>query len=386
MNSSGHGAEYRSGVLSSFGATAPQIEELLLYNKNVFVQPEGPGLLALPLPDEPFAAAWEGYAAEAGGKGAWQVLRNRLVQFSFPIRQGISRSDSYRTATLRLGTAEGMPGATGLVLEKPDRLELSMHRTPAGRIPIILTGSREDFVALVRALTAKNEPARVPESMGAVMVTGYNNWDRIFSYKNRWRPAGPEESWSEEFKRIIPQRELYQDRFIILSDGPYSAAPARDMGLAEEEWREASLVIRREHECAHYVTGRLFSSMRANVTDELLADYMGIAAAAGHFKASWFLRFVGLENFPHYREGGRLQNYRGDPPLSDGAFRILQALVKRAAENLEMFDRENRANRTLVLAALSRLTLEALASPQAPSFLRQALNSVGRRYVVNGTP
>jgi hypothetical protein len=142
MNSSGHGAEYRSGVLRFFGATAPQIEELLLYNKNVFGQPEGPGLLALPLPDEPFASAWEGYAAEAGEKGAWQVLKNRLVQFSFPIRQGISRIDSYRTATLRLGTAEGMPGATGLVLEKPHRLELSMHRTPAGRIPIILPGTQ----------------------------------------------------------------------------------------------------------------------------------------------------------------------------------------------------------------------------------------------------
>jgi hypothetical protein len=132
------------------------------------------------------------------------------------------------------------------------------------------------------------------------------------------------------------------------------------------------------------MTRRLFSSMRANVMDELMADYMGIAAAAGSYKARWFLRFVGLEAFPRYREGGRLQNYRGDPPLSDGAFCVLQALVKSAAENLEGFDRENRADRTLMLAALSRLTLEELASPQAPSFLRQALMGAGQSYDLNG--
>lgn len=373
-------------MLSSFGAGEPEIEELLLYNNNVFTRDSNKEPVRFPLPDEPFVAAWEGYAAEAGEKGAYEVLKKRLIQFKFPIREGISQSASYQAATRRLGAAEDLPEATGLVLERPDRLELIIHQTPAGRIPILITRRREDFVTIVRALTKKNEPVPVPESMGASMVTGYNNWDRIFTYRKQWEAANPGncsgERWQEEFRRLIPQKDLYQDRFIILSDGPYSAASVRDLGLTEEEWRNASLVIRREHECAHYFTLRLFSSMRNNIMDELIADYMGIVAAAGRYKARWFLRFVGLENFPDYREGGRLQNYRGDPPLSDGAFRILQALVKSASENLEKFDLKNaakihnREGKTLMLAALTRLTLEELASEEAGSFLERALGDV----------
>lgn len=349
--------------------------------------------MSFPLPDEPFVAAWENYAAEAGEAGVHEVLKKRLIQFKFPIREGISQSASYQAATRRLGTADGLPEATGLILERPGKLELVLHQTPAGRIPILITRHRKDFVTLVRALTRKNEPAPLPESMGASLVTGYNNWDRIFTYRKRWEAINPENSseerWQEELGRLIPQKELYQDRFIILSDGPYSAVPAADMGLTEEEWRSASLVIRREHECAHYFTLRLFSSMRNNIMDELIADYMGIVAAAGHYQARWFLRFAGLENYPVYREGGRLQNYRGNPPLSDGAFRVLQALVKSASENLEEFDRKNaarirgRAGKTAVLAALTRLTLEELASEDAGSFLRRALCHVIDRYGIN---
>jgi len=164
-------------------------------------------------------------------------------------------------------------------------------------------------------------------------------------------------------QRLIPRKELYQDRFIILSDGPYSAVPAEAIGLTEQEWRRASLIIRREHECAHYFTLRMYSAMRNNILDELIADYMGIVAAAGQYEAHWFLRFLGLENFPHYRRGGRLENYRGAPPLTDGAFRILQVLVKNAAENLEKFDRKHAAalrcpaNQRAILTVLTRLTL-----------------------------
>jgi len=178
--------------------------------------------------------------------------------------------------------------------------------------------------------------------MGAVIIAGYNNWDRIHTYRKEWELNNTEnvteESWLAEFQRLIPQKEFYQDKFIILSDGPYSAVPAESLGLAEEEWRRLSLIIRREHECTHYFTRRMFSSMRNNLLDELIADYMGIVSAIGFFRADWFLRFVGLENYPQYRAGARLENYRGDPPLSDGAFKILQALVKLAAENLEAFD------------------------------------------------
>lgn len=188
-----------------------------------------------------------------------------------------------------------------------------------------------------------------------------------------------EEAWTQEFQRIIPCKELYQDRFILLSEGPYSNVLAGDLGLQSTEWRELSLVIRREHECTHYFTRRVFSKMRDNLMDELLADYAGIVAARGSYSAEWFLRFLGLERYPQYREGGRFQNYRGEPALSDRAFALLGGLVKSAAESVEKFDRERGARlrdakgRAQILLALASLTVEELASAQGPEMISRRL-------------
>jgi hypothetical protein len=200
--------------------------------------------------------------------------------------------------------------------------------------------------------------------------------------RQRWEalePAARETaSWAEEFQRLQSRRELYQDRFILLSDGPYSAVPAADLGLAPEEWREISLVIRRDHECAHYFTRRLFGSMRNNALDELIADYAGITGATGRFRADWFLRFVGLEDFPRYRAGARLDIYRGDPPLSDGAFRILHRLLRDAAVNLERFD-GSQIPKGVAIAALASFRLEELAAPGAEDLIRRAVESLRER-------
>jgi hypothetical protein len=119
--------------------------------------------------------------------------------------------------------------------------------------------------------------------------------------------------------------------------------------------------------------------MRNNLLDELIADYRGIVAAIGYYRADWFLRFLGLESFPIIREEGRLQNYRGQPSLSDGAFKILQSLIKAAAENLEYFDASQVSelktanNQVLILVALTDLTLEELASKEEIYHLRKTI-------------
>lgn len=353
------------------GANETEVNELMKYNENVYDHSAITENIGYHMPDEPFISAWEQYAAEAVTKGVFPTLKDRLVQFKFPIREGISATEPYLAATRR-GITDGIPDDTGLHLELPEGLELVLHQTPAGRVPLLITRSRENFVTLVQALTRRNEPHEVPDSMGAVIIAGYNNWDRIHTYRREWEQKNPEnlteESWQAEFKILIPQKELYQDKFIILSDGPYSAVPSESLGLSEEEWRRLSLIIRREHECTHYFTRRFFSVMRNNLLDELIADYMGIVSAAGRYRADWFLHFAGLENYPHYRVGARLENYRGDPSLSDGAFKILQKLVKLAAENLEAYDarfaKEDRTTEQKVqmLVGLCRLTLIEIAS------------------------
>lgn len=374
----------RTGVLVECGASEAAIPELLRYNDCVFDPP--PVLPAFPLPDEPFVGTWERYCREAESDGVAETLRRAIVQFQFPIEAGISRSEAYLAATRRGAWPEA--GSPGIVFRQPERLMLSLHATPAGRIPVLVTGEREDFVTLVRALTRRNEPAPVPDSMGACVIAGFNNHDRVREYRRAWEtiwegkftaPAS-ESDWQGEFSRIIPRQELYQDRFLILSDGPYSATPAASLGLDEGEWRLLSLIIRREHECAHYFTRRVFSSMKNNLIDELIADYMGLTAACGAFRADWFLRFVGLERFPEYRAGGRLENYRGDPPLSDESFLVLQRLVVRAAENLERFDGNHRpdlhqeAARPLLMMTLARFTLEEIAADSAEARLAEVLD------------
>ncbi len=343
--------------------------------------------IKLPFPPEAHVATWRRYIETGKEIGLWITLKTRLAQLQFPVRSNISNdSDAYRAATRKGAPTAGMLEATGLVLQQPELLHLNIHPSIAGDIPVLTTPSRADFVSLVQAFTKKNEPVPIPDSMGACTVVGYNNWDRIRAYREQWEAKNPancsESAWQAEFKQLIPQTRLYQDRFMILSSGSYSSVSADELGLGEDEWRRLSMAIRLGHECVHYSTKRFFGVMRNHVFDELVADYAGIVAAIGYYRADWFLHFMGLESFPKYREGGRLQNYVGDMPRSGEAFRAIQALVKMAAENLQEFDIKLRPSlrgmedHILVLLAITCLTLAKLASNDACHQIMQTLNEL----------
>ncbi|HEV3050854.1 MAG TPA: hypothetical protein VGX50_11115 [Longimicrobium sp.] len=356
----------RAEVLRAFGAGAAEVDELLAYNRGAFVVPER---VDLPLADEPCVEAWRGYAAEAEAHGVLSVLRRHLVQLRFPVAEGTSARDDYQAA-VRRGVVPAEPEE--LRLEDAAALRLFIHPTPAGAVPVLLTPCRADFESLVRALTRKNEPAPIPPSMGAAMVGGYNNWGRVGELRRRWEAGGlvveGADAWPTTFAVLKARKELYQDRFVLLSGGPYSGVPAEAMGMEPEEWSRASITIRLEHECAHYFTRRVLGSMRNNLHDELLADYAGIVAAAGRFRSDWFLRFMGLEDDEGCRADGRLWNYRGDPPLSDAAFAVLQRLVRAAAHQVERYNAglpaaaHTSEGRAEALLAMATLTLEEIAA------------------------
>lgn len=364
----------RKEILISFGAEKDVIEELLAYNENIFQQKESQ--INFPLSDENFIETWEDYARKGKEKGAFHVLKEKLVQLSFPIEEGISQKESYRAATRRGVFIEERKESLGLQLKNPEGVEINLYQTAAGKIPIIATKEREDFVALLRALAYKNEPKEIPDSMGACMIKGYNNWDRIWSHQKKWLQDNPQcdskKDWSIEFQRIVPQKHLYQDKILLLSHGFYSGISAEEMGMTQENWRQLSFIIRRDHEITHYFTERVFGIARNNLLDEILADYMGIVAAIGSFRADWFLKFMGLEKAGSYKRGGRLENYCGRPPLSEKAFKVLQKLVYEAAWNLEVFDkdlgirmRKEEDGFTNILLYLAKFTLEELAYGEA---------------------
>ncbi|MEP6668091.1 MAG: hypothetical protein ABJF10_03000 [Chthoniobacter sp.] len=372
-----------AAFLAELGADGAVTEELLRYNQSEFVQDERTHALRFPLADEPFVATWERYMAEAAHAGVFPTLRTKLVQLAFPISQGVSTAEAYVAATRR-GMWPALDPDAGLQLVAPEALEMQIYATPAGRLPIVVARERADFETLLCALTKRNEPAAVPPSQGACMVAGYNNWDRIADLRRQWESGALAEgssTWDECFARLQPRKELYQDRFILLSDGGYSGVTASSLGLDEAAWRGISLAIRREHECAHYFTKRVFQSMRNLLLDEVIADFMGVRAAAKGYRADWFLRFMGLEDFPSYRAGGRLQNYLGTPPLSTEAFRMVSLVVKLAAEQLQTFDRHlpDAVESSAILLALTDLSLLELAMPEAPNALAKCVAVFGDR-------
>jgi hypothetical protein len=383
----------RRALLLSWGAAEDDLEPLLAYGAGL--DPTGArqtncAALAFPLDDEPHVASWIAYEqdASAPGTGAFTALQRRFVQLRFPITEGLSKDDEYRRATLRGQFDAAEAFAPGLVLDAPGDLRLSIEQTIAGRIPVLVTGPRADFVGLVRALTERNEPAPVPASMGACIVAGLNNWDRVARHRASWEAScgiadadERAEAWGPEFRAFASQKSRYQDRCIILSRGPYSAVSAPDAGLPEAEWLARSLVIRREHECTHYFTYRVFGAMRNNLLDELIADFVGIVRAFGTYRPALALRCLGLEAADRYRPGGRLENYRGTPPLSEAAYLVLQQIARRGVRNLDAIaQRQTQADALTDLATLARLTctlftltLEELAADAMPDRVSASL-------------
>jgi hypothetical protein len=135
-------------------------------------------------------------------------------------------------------------------------LRLELFPSAAGDIPVISTGNADDFESMVRNIIYRGADVPHAGDMGASFAYGKSN------------------------------------RFIILSNKPYSGVSAERMGLDDEIWRAKSMAIRRHHECAHYYTKRFFGSSRNNLHDELIADFCGIYAAFGEYRAEWFLNFI----------------------------------------------------------------------------------------------
>jgi hypothetical protein len=365
---------FRRNVLASLTSDPDVIDELLAYNENHFGLP-GFATAEFPLEDEPFIEPWKIYAQQVEEHGSIALLGRYLMQLNFPVEAGISERPDYLKAT-RSGIWPSDP--QGIKWDCPEKSSVVIHPTSAGHIPVVTLGSRQDFETMIRALGKRNEPVAIPASLGASMIANYTNWHRVRLLRERFESSpGAGIDWSAEFARIKANKSLYQDRFIVVSMGPYSGVAAASLGMDDESWSLISASIRREHECVHYFTKRVFGSMRNNLLDEVLADYFGIIGAVGRFRSDWFLHFFGLENYPAFRRTGRLQNYRGTPPLSDRAFVVLQETLYRATIQLADFDEfcrhlGNDLNKTIAFFALGRMSMEELASDHGASRLRDA--------------
>ncbi len=362
-----------------------ELDTLEAYTTSHFGSLPGTGPVELPLPSEAHVEVWREYAERVASEGSLACLADTFPQLRFPIAEGMSADPEYQNATRR--GAEAIGGAhLRLELAHAERIRLTISDTAAGAVPVVTVPHRSDFVTLVRAFVNRNEPAVVPPTQGACIVSGYNNWDRVARHRSAFfASGGAAAQWAVEFRTLASRKELYQDRFILLSDGPYSALSADRLGMSDESWRTASLTLRREHECAHYLTHRLFGSMGENLHDELIGDFAGICAIHPRFRADWFLLFLGLEDYPAYRGGGRLENYVRAGTFSERSLAALRTLLFRAATNVERFlassqlDTRDIGHRATIIVALASLDLDILAAREASKALGRAVQEAQDR-------
>ena len=388
-------------MFNNLGATQTHIvdkeaiidDEIRNYAKNKFTLVSGNiNLIKNEFTDELFVLEWFKYILESNNKGVLQTLKKYFVQFNFPIKKNSSQTEYYKLATLRGKNTSKIPEATGIDLKEPQKLQLKLHSGTIGHIPVLIVPNRFDFISIIQALCYKNEPVIIPESMGAAMIKGINNWTKIQNLKDNFIINSPVENWNYHFKHnVIPNKDLYQDKIIVLSDIPYSGVPSSSLGIDENEWKGISLKIRLEHEYAHYFTLRKFGVMANNMHDELIADYAGICAGYGAFNLEWFLKCIGLEKYPNYRSGARLENYKGAPTLSDAAFEVLKEIVFKAAHNIHTFDLKikNRLDidvKTSVLTALCFTNILEMAKDDGSEILHSNfLNLINQNYTISKT-
>lgn len=372
-------APIREARLRAWGVADADLPAMLAYCDTPYAAPPG----RLPLADELHVEAWTDYERRARREGAVATLRDVFVQLRFPIRAGMSREEAYRRATLRGEFARAAPFSPGIVFERPEAITLEVVESVGGRVPVIVAGARADFEALVRAFTERNEPAEVPPSMGACLVSGLVNWDRVRRHREAWGASvadGSDEAWAIEFRALAADKARYLDRLILLSSGPYSAVPAEESRGAPEAWPGRSLAIRREHELFHYFTYRCYGRIRTHVLDELLADFAGLVGADGRYDHELARRCLGLDAGPDWRPDARLLNYlRGALPesawpavrrLALGATRTLAAIASAHQGPLR-----TPAGRAVVLSALCTLSLDDLADEAGPRLFDVALQT-----------
>lgn len=318
---------------------------------------------------------WEDFLMNfSNGKDIFNALKECYPSLNFLIDKEIDKAELYNNMLLK-GTTNDIKLTSYIKLEDTKNISLELHESIAGKIPVLTIPNNEDFVKILQSIIHKNNPLPIPASMGAVLLNGLNNSKRFNIIKKNWLQNNPFGDWNTEFSNnIILKKSLYKDKLIILSTKPYSNVTASQLGLEEDLWISYSISIRKEHEFTHLYTLKKYGQATNNLHDELIADYIGIVKTIWNYNKVWMLTFMGLENYPHYREGARLENYVKESKLSPDDFKQLITIIKNAIENIAIFDKavgkvKSIKDQTCRIDALCEISLIDLASANGAALL-----------------
>ena len=179
----------------------------------------------------------------------------------------------------------------------PEKITIEIYPSPAGNLPLIIFGDASDFESFIVNLIYKGEKPDNISQMGASFVYGK------------------------------------KQRFLTLSKKFYSNTPPEVVGLSAEEWREKSLILRREHECTHYYTKKFYGSASNNLHDELIADFIGVYEAFSCYNHVYFDYFMGIDG----THEGRLSLYTSG--LSESVKNEIAELARKCSASLEKWTR-----------------------------------------------
>lgn len=177
--------------------------------------------------------------------------------------------------------------------ESPEAITIEIYEAAAGKVPVIVLGNAADFENFIVNLIYKGERPYDISQMGASFIYGK------------------------------------KQRFLVLSKKYYSNTQPDFVGLSPQDWHEKSMILRREHELAHYYTKNFYGSASNNLHDELIADFIGIYEAFGYYKAAFFKHFMGIDG----THEGRLSLYTAG--LSHNVRQAIAIIAGECADSLE---------------------------------------------------
>ena len=233
-----------------------------------------------------------------------ETLSRRYPQLLFPISDGVSKSFAYRRAVL-LGKEH--TGTLDFTMCEKDRLV--RLDTPVGTAEALLLYNRADFEKCACALGNRCEPKELPKSVGAFMISGLTNWEKVRSGLARHSEC--ENNGLIDWERLRAVGCDYKDKIILLSSGYYSGVAPETVGIQAEEWIEKSITIRMYHELAHFICRTRYPKNIDAIRDEIFADMAGIVAAFGHFDINMAKTFLGISGTT-ISENGRIRYYVKD--------------------------------------------------------------------------
>lgn len=240
-------------------------------------------------------------------------LSPQYPQLALPLAEGNRNTQLYRDAVLK-GLPVGLePDFFGSPADSYVRVT-----TAVGEIGILSLGDRRDFEHAYCALANKCEPMEILPSVGAVYLGGLTNWEKIRAHKREYfANGGPD--WPAEFRRFTADKKNYQDKLILLSGGYYSGISPEQVALPPDQWKEKSLVIRKYHELTHFIYRAVYPEDKDAIRDEVLADYIGIRQAFGHYVPAVARLSLGVEEIPG--PAARIRHYVPEEKLAQAVRR-----------------------------------------------------------------